>query len=49
MTGNEMLTPAYELVYEEELKDSRSQGVMLRHKSMATHFMVGHIWHDRDD
>ena len=35
-----MLTPAYELVYEEELKDSRSQGVMLRHKKSGARICV---------
>ncbi len=40
MTGKEMLTPAYELMYEEELKDSRSQGVMLRHKKSGARVCV---------
>lgn len=40
MTGKDMLTPAYELMYEEELKDSRSQGVMLRHKKSGARVCV---------
>lgn len=40
MTGKEMLTPAYELMYEEELKDSRSRGVMLRHKKSGARVCV---------
>ncbi len=35
-----MLTPDYELVYEEELRDSRSQGVMLRHKKSGARICV---------
>ena len=40
MTGKEMMTPAYELMYEEELKDSHSQGVMLRHKKSGARVCV---------
>ncbi len=35
-----MLTPAYELMYEEELKDSRSQGVVMRHKKSGARICV---------
>lgn len=40
MTAKEMITPAYEVMYEEELKDSRSHGLMLRHKKSGARVCV---------
>ncbi len=40
MTAKEMITPAYELMYEEELKDSRSHGMMLRHRKSGARVCV---------
>ncbi len=39
-TGKEIVTPAYELMYEEELKDSLSQGIVLRHKKSGARICV---------
>ncbi|MDE7297583.1 MAG: insulinase family protein [Lachnospiraceae bacterium] len=39
-TLKEMLTPAYELMYEEELKDSKSMGAVLRHKKSGARVCV---------
>ncbi len=39
-TWQEMLTPAYELMYEEELKDSKSRGAVLRHVKSGARICV---------
>ena len=39
-TWQEMLTPAYELMYEEELKDSKSMGAVLRHVKSGARICV---------
>lgn len=37
---NEWITPAYEIMYEEELTDSKSEGIVLRHKKSGAKICV---------
>ena len=38
--AKEMITPAYTLLYEEELKDSKSKGMVLRHNKSGARVCV---------